>query len=332
MTDAGGGEVVPPRGDRKRTRERPAWIGTRLRHTMEYALLRILLLPVGLVGWRGRVPVGRFLGSVTFSVLRIRRRVTLRNLAHAFPDWPEKRRLEVAGECYRNFGVTFLELCLMPLLDPRLARTIVRVENPGQYRDARLSGRGAVLATGHFGNWEMLGAAVAASGYPTWALVRRQRNGRVDSFVTKSRESTGLRTLYTDRALFGVPRALRRGEFVAIAADQDAGPGGVFIPFLGRPASTPDGIVRFARRTGAPIIPGFGVRQPDGTYLLEMPGPMWVRSDLPSREAELEALTRFTSLLEERIRRHPEQWFWMHRRWKTRPPVQAGPSVSQVDG
>ncbi len=319
MTQARDGEGAPPRIDRRRVPERPGGNGERLRHRLEYALLRLLLLPIRLIGWEGRGRIGRFLGSIAFSLVRIRRRVTLDNLAHAFPDWSPERRLETARECYRNFGVTFLEICLMPRLDPGRIQAMIRLEDPGQFRDARLSGKGAVFATGHFGNWELTGAAVAAAGYPTWALVRRQRNSRVDSFITKAREASGLRTLHTDRALFGVPRALRRSEFVAVAADQDAGPGGVFISFLGRPASTPVGIVRFARRAGAPILPAFGVRQPDGTYLMEMPGPLWVRSDLPPEEAELQALTRFTSLLEERIRRYPEQWFWMHRRWKTRP-------------
>ena len=138
------------------------------------------------------------------------------------------------------------------------------------------------------------------------------------------RESAGIRLLYTDRGLMPVMRALRGNGFVAFPIDQDAGRDGVFVEFLGRLASAPLGPVRFARRAGCPIIPGFCLRQPDGTYKLEMPGPVWVRTDLPPDEAEREALTRVTALLEEVVRRYPEQWFWMHRRWKTRPPGETG--------
>jgi len=113
---------------------------------------------------------------------------------------------------------------------------------------------------------------------------------------------------------------LRANQFVVFPIDQDAGRDGMFVEFFGRQASTPLGAVRFARKTGCPIILGFCLRQQDGTYHLEMPGPVRVRADLPPAEAEREALSRMTSLLEEVVHRYPEQWFWMHRRWKTRPP------------
>lgn len=310
-----GSRVISGRPEAGRAVRRSAAV----RHTVEYALLRLALVPIRLIGWRGVRRIGTFLGLIAFSVVRVRRRVTLDNLSCAFPGWSEHRRLQVARDCYRHFGVTFLELCLLPQLTRADVRRLVRLEHPEQFREAELGGKGALMATGHFGNWEFTGAAVTAWEYPLWVLARSQRNRRVDAFVTWARETVGMRVLHTNRALFGVPRALRRGEFVAVVADQDAGRGGVFVPFLGRPASTHAGVARFARHAGAPIIPCFSVRQPDGRYLLEMPGPMLVRTDLPPAAAELEALKRITAHLEDLIRRHPEQWFWMHRRWKTRP-------------
>jgi KDO2-lipid IV(A) lauroyltransferase len=291
-----------------------------LRHALEYALFRVLLFLVERLSWDAARRVGRTLGTITFSALRIRRRVVSENLARAFPAWMPARRLAVARECYRQFGTTFLELCLLPRTRPEdlMARAILGDRE--QFDAALREGHGAVIVTGHLGNWEALGASLAASGYPLYGLVARQRNRRISGQVRRMRESVGIRILYTDRGLMPVMRALRGNGFVAFPIDQDAGRGGVFVEFLGRKASAPLGPVRFARRAGCPMIPGFCLRQPDGTYRLEMPGAVWVRTDLPPAEAELEALTRVTALLEEVVRRYPEQWFWMHRRWKTRPP------------
>lgn len=296
----------------------------KIQHAFEYALFRVLLFLLERLSWDAAHRLGQALGTITFRVLRIRRRVVLDNLAHAFPAWTPARRLAVAHECYRQFGTTFLELCLLPRTRPEdlIARAVL---GDGDQFDAALrEGHGAVIVTGHIGNWEALGASLAARGYPLCGLVARQRNRYINAQVQRMRESAGIRLLYKDRGLMPVMRALRGNSFVAFPIDQDAGRDGVFVEFLGRLASAPLGPVRFARHAGCPMIPGFCLRQPDGTYRLEMPGPVWVRTDLPPDEAELEAMARLTALLEEVVRRYPEQWFWMHRRWKTRPPGEAG--------
>ncbi len=292
----------------------------RVKHLAEYLLFRGLLLVLSRLSWTKAQALGRALGSLTWRILRIRRRVTLDNLEHAFPDLPPFGRREIARSCYRQFGSTFLELCQLPRVAPPgiLART--RITHPEYFEEARAQGRGAILLTGHIGNWEVGGAAVAQLGHPTWVLVRPQNNRRVDAYVTRARESSGMRVLSTDRGLRPVMRLLAANEFLAILADQDAGRDGVFVPFFGRPASTPLGPVRFARLARCPIIFGYGLRQPDGSFLLEMPPPLRVREDLPPLEAEMEALRRSVSYLEEMVRRYPDQWFWMHRRWKTAPP------------
>jgi Kdo2-lipid IVA lauroyltransferase/acyltransferase len=299
---------------------RRARLRTRVRHLLEYALFRVLLFPLERLSWNAAGQVGRGLGAIAFSLLRIRRRVVLDNLAHAFPAWSPARRLAVARECYRQFGITFLELLLLPRTRPEDLVARATLGDSAQFDSALQGGHGAIIVTGHLGNWEALGASLAARGYPLFGLVARQRNLRVEAQVRRMRESAGIRLLYTDRGLMPVMRTLRGNGFIAFPIDQDAGRDGIFVEFLGRLASAPLGPVRFARRAGCPIIPGFCVRRPDGRYLLEMPGTVWVRADLPPDEAEREALTRLTALLEEVVHRYPEQWFWMHRRWKTRPP------------
>jgi KDO2-lipid IV(A) lauroyltransferase len=329
VSHAGVGEAGAPGAAHLGGERRPQPRAT-LRHTLEYVLFRVLVFLLQRLSWDAARRVGQNLGTITFSALRIRRRVVLENLAHAFPAWTPARRLAVARECYRQFGTTFLELCLLPRTRPEdlMARAVLG--DSDQFDAALREGHGAVIITGHLGNWEALGASLAARGYPLYGLVARQRNRRVNEQVRRMRESAGIRLLYTDRGLMPVMRALRGNGFVAFPIDQDAGRDGVFVEFLGRRASAPLGPVRFARRAGCPMIPGFCLRQPDGTYELEMPGAVWVRTDLPPDEAEREALTRVTALLEEVVRRYPEQWFWMHRRWKTRPPGEVPESVRRA--
>jgi KDO2-lipid IV(A) lauroyltransferase len=308
-----------PAGSGGRAAARPSPVGTRARHLIEYLLFRALLWLVSRLSWDGTRRLGRLLGSFAFGVIRLRRRVALDNLRQAFPGWTEGRRMEVARQCYRHFGITFLELCRLPRLSREQLTSRVRLAQPDLFNQARVEGRGAVLVTGHVGNWELSGASLPGFGFPTCVLVGRQHNRRIDAFVNRARESAGLRVLWADEGLRPILRALRANRFVAFLSDQDAGRDGVFVPFLGRLASTPLGPVRFARSGRCPIIFGYAIRQPDGTYLLEMPPPLRVREDLLPEEAELEATRRTVELLEDVIRRYPEQWFWMHRRWKTRP-------------
>ena len=296
--------------------------GSGFAHFTEYLLLRGLLAFVSRLDTKQVRGWGTALGRIAFDLVRLRRKVTTSNLARAYPEWVRDKVEEVARACYAEIGLTFLEMFAMAgwRMEARAAR--VHVVDPEQFATARDAGRGAVLLGGHLGNWELAGSAIAAFGHPTSVMVARQRNRRVDALVREARERAGMRVFYTDEGLRPVLRALRRGEFVAFLFDQDAGRTGRFVPFFGRPASSPIGPFRFARLADCPIIAGLSVRQADGTYRLEMPGPLRVARDLPPEVAEEEALARATVLLEEAVRRHPEQWFWMHRRWKTRPAAE----------
>ena len=128
-----------------------------------------------------------------------------------------------------------------------------------------------------------------------------------------------MRVLKVEEGALAMARELRKNHLVAFVADQDAGRRGVFVEFFGRLASTAVGPVRLARIRGCPIIGGYGLRMPDGSYRFEPVPERWVRDDLPVEEAERLALEELAADLEAIVRRHPEQWFWMHRRWKTRP-------------
>jgi KDO2-lipid IV(A) lauroyltransferase len=187
--------------------------------------------------------------------------------------------------------------------------------------EAVAEGQGVVLVTGHFGNWEIGGASLAAWGIPMDVIARRQRNSLFDNDINRARERLRMRVMERGEAKRKVLRSLREGRVVAFVGDQNARRGGIFVEFLGRPASTARGAAFFALRTGCPLVAAF-IHRKRGLpqrYLLNIRRlPTHPSGDM---EADVRRLTQaHTELLEEQVRENPEQYFWQHRRWKTRPP------------
>lgn len=267
----------------------------------------------------GARSISRIIGDLLYDRIRLRRSVALENLRVSFPLLDEAERERIARSCYRNFASTAVEFVRLPT--PRGRQLTRETEIVGrEHLDAAVaSGRGAILLTGHFGNWEWVGAALPAQGFKTRVVVGEQKNRSVDAYINRLRRSMGLGVLSADRDVRGMIAALREGAFLAIVADQDAGRDGLPVPFFGRIASTAVGPAHLARRLQVPILQGFSVRGPDGRIRLEILAPLWVPADGDESD-EIERATRaWSARLEEYVRRYPEQWFWMHRRWKTRP-------------
>jgi len=176
-------------------------------------------------------------------------------------------------------------------------------------------GMGAVIVTGHLGNWEAAGAAVASLGMPLAAVVKRQSNQEFDRLLVDSRRRIGIEPVYMEDARARLEDLIRSGTSVALVADQDAGNRGLFVPFLGRPASTFRGPARLSLSTGAPLFFGAAIREGNGYRgILES-----VETGLIGNEAERELTRGWVQRLESWVRRVPNQYFWFHRRWKTRP-------------
>ena len=293
----------------------------RLQHLGEYLLLRALVallvrLPRGAALW-----IARRLGDLAFDLLRLRRRVTLENLAHALASShgaAERRR--IAREAYRAVGMTFIELSLFRpgSLGDLVACTQVRGrEHLGAAAEA---GRGIVYLTGHVGNWELCGAVTGWLDEAPVVVFADQRNPFVNRYVKRAREQVGLRLVPIGSALRELLRCLRRGGRVALVGDQDAGGDGIFLEFMGRAAATATGPARLAYRSGAPIVIGFDRHLPGGRHAVEYQPPLWVDRTRPEGEEVRRLLRLYLERLEAFVRRYPEQYFWMHRRWKTRPP------------
>jgi len=250
----------------------------------------------------------------------------LDNLRLAFTEKPEEWIDSVARAAFRHLGREAVAMMRLPTLGAAGIRERTLPAEWEQFEAALERGRGVILATGHFGNWEIAAAAVAARGVPMAAVVRRQGNGLFDARLDALRRSLGVETISQRDAPRLVPRWLRKGGAVGLVADQDARGSGVFVPFFGRPASTHRGPALFALRLGAPLFACSAVRLPgeEPRYHLSSVPVEVERTE--ALDADVERLTAaFTARLEAAVRAHPEQYFWFHRRWKSAPPPEPAP-------
>jgi KDO2-lipid IV(A) lauroyltransferase len=254
-------------------------------------------------------------------MLRVRRRAVDENLARAFPEAPNSWRARVARASYAHLGREAVMLFRIGRWSAeRLGDRVVFRSGLDELRAALGDGTGALLLTGHLGNWEVGGAAVAARGLPVDAVYKRMVNTGFELELLAERERLGLRMVETSAAPKRVLGALRAGRVVGMVADQNVAGSGVFVPFFGTLASTARGPAVFALRTGAPVFGGVAIRRPGWRSRYDVAIrrlPFVATGDL---EADTHALLgAFARMLEEEVRAVPEQYFWQHRRWKTRP-------------
>lgn len=306
-----------------------------MRHLLEYAGARVLETGLSALPRRAAEAVGAGLGTVLHRVVGLRRDVVERQLRASFPSRPETWIQSVSAGCYGHFGRELAALARMSRLRPArlVERTADARESRATWEEATGGGSGGIMVGGHLGNWELAGALLSALGIPVAAVVRSQSNRRVDRRLTRLRRSLGIEPVPMARAGRRLGEALDEGRAVALVADQDAGSQGVFVPFLGRPASTFRGPARLAMRHDVPLLFGAYVREGEGYRLvLERVRPAGTsgrerEASGADREEDAEVrLTRaWVARLEEGVRRRPEQYFWFHRRWKTAPP-DTGPS------
>jgi KDO2-lipid IV(A) lauroyltransferase len=295
-------------------------IDKRLSHGAEYLAARAVL---GLCAFSPLGPLrrlGAVLGWMAYRMVGVRRRVTLENIAAAFPSLDFEDVERIALESYKNFGRSMMEVSKFPRMSESRLWEMVTVEGDEHPRQALAEGKGAIIFTGHFGNWELLGAAIARGGFPVHGTDTRHSNDMTHRIIIDLRKSQGVKVLEPYEPFSGMLRMLSENQFIAYLADQDGGRDGVFVDFLGRPASTRRGLALLAIRSGAPVAPVFIVRKGDNRHRviyreLVRPDPR-----LKGKEAVADLTQRCTRLLEEMIRDHPQSYFWMHRRWKSKRP------------
>lgn len=301
----------------------------KIKHQLEYLGTRLLeKIAIALPLHQARA-VGRALGRFTFRVLRLRRDVTLANLRQAFPEKTAVEIATLAEQAYEHFGMTMLEYLRMAALTPEDVLALADVSGREVLDDALERGKGGILLTAHFGNWEYMGAWLVCAGFPVTYMFQEQNNPQVSDLIRRYRERFGMEMVPRGMAVRGYLRALRQGRFVAMLADQDAGSGGLFLEFFGRPASTAPGPARFHLQTGAPFVLGFLAREADH-HLRGRLERLDVELDGLAPEAAMaQIMLAYNRRVEAWVRRYPSQWFWMHKRWKTRPPAEEQAPVPQ---
>lgn len=293
----------------------------RAAHRVQSALLAGTAWGLGALPRGPALATGAALGALVGST-GLRARVARSNLALAFPERDERWRERVLAEHWRELGRVAADYARMPALvrGPR-ERVFTTFEGEEHVRAAHALGRGVILLTGHLGHFELMGAALGRVA-PVTFVVKPLSNPGAERWLDRTRRASGVGTVSIGAGMRAVLRGLRAGGIVAMLADQDARRDGVFVPFMGRLASTPVGPARLALATGAPIVFGTCLREPDGRYRAVV-DPPHVAAGSPEDPEAVRALTAWhTARLERTVRERPESWFWLHKRWKTAPPPQ----------
>jgi KDO2-lipid IV(A) lauroyltransferase len=270
--------------------------------------------------------VGAALGRAARDVFGLRRDVADQNLAVAFPTLSAAERANLARRMYAHFGRVATDSLRLTAGGAQAVLPFVRAfEGEHLVRSLVARGRGVIALVGHHGNWELAGAWAAAMGLPIAAVVKPPSNPWVADYVERVRRRMGIETIPLSDARTVVPTALRAGKIVALVADQGAIRSTTWVPFFGRPTQTAQGPGRFAARTGAPVIFGGVIAEPDGRYR----GFVELLEESP-RGDSVELVPRIAAAyrrrLESVVRLAPEQYLWTHRLWDRQPPsVPGGP-------
>jgi len=297
-----------------------------VRHRLEYAIVWFWIRAVGLLPRPLARAKGIALGLLVYLLHGRLRRVGMRNLALAFPQMSARERRRILRGVFVSLGRQLAEVCLFPRYTLENVGKIVIYDGFENFERALARGKGVLFLTAHLGGWELSAFAHSLHGHPLWIVTRSLDNPLVDHLLHGYRTMHGNRTVDKDDFVRGLLAAMKAGEVVGILMDTNmTPPQGVFVDFFGLPAFTASGLARIALRTGAAVVPGFTIWDPAlRKYRLRFdPAVDLIRSG--DIEKDVVANTaHFTKIIEEYVRRYPDQWLWVHRRWKTRPEGEAG--------
>lgn len=230
----------------------------------------------------------------------------------------EERAQEIAEGSLRRFGRMIVEVMRFPLLKPENINELVKVEGLEYLEAAYRQNKGVIMATGHYGNWELLGATVALHGYPMLSITRKQNNSHMDKFINEYRQLVGQKVAYNrgESGLLAISRMLKEKHLLGVLYDQDTNDDGVEINLFGKKSVIPLGAAALSRIYGAPILPIFMHNKPDGTCIAKIYPPLYTPKT-KNKEQDFYTVTKeMVTILEHEIISDPEMWFWVHDRWK----------------
>ena len=297
----------------------------------------VLYLFLRAFGWFCRIltrksamTVGSVLGKILYRLLKQRRQIALNNLHIAFGEnTDEDERERVCIESFVNFSKTIIEFLRFKRFNEDNIWDEVTVYGAENIEDSLAKGKGAIVFLPHFGNWELLSLVYGV-------LIPNQANAiafplryqRINSYIWNMREHLGMKLIPRKNAIRATMRAIKNNEAIGFFSDQNAGDQGVFIDFFGKAASSARAPVTLALKTGTPILFSLDIRQPDDTHHVHISPPLYLE---PTEDKENDIKTYTTLLmkqLEDYIQKYPEQWLWIHNRWKTQPVVHTNITIS----
>lgn len=292
----------------------------RIRDTIFYWLVLVVVTTLRLLPRRPALLIMRGIGHLIFRLSKKNRSRTIRHLTFAFGN--EKSTTEIkqlAHRVFLHFTTAAADFIRLPNIIKAGINNLITVEGIEHLDQALAPGRGALMITAHFGNWELLGAWLAQNGYPLKVVGTSLFDDRLDRIIVETRNSAGYTNIARGKSTREIIRSLKDGHPVGMLIDQDTKVQGVFVNFFGQPAFTPTGPVVLARKFKLPLVPIFMRIKDDFTYHIECSKPI----DLVFTDNEehdiLVNTQRCSDVYEQLIRRYPEQWVWMHKRWKTQP-------------
>jgi KDO2-lipid IV(A) lauroyltransferase len=288
-----------------------------------YLIVRVLVCVLQALSWPLAGKFADLLAWLAYHVDGRHRRVAHENLRHAFPGRYSEAELDaLVWATYRHFAHLLVEIVLTPRkLHVSNWKAHVEIVDDRRMVGLLLSGRPLLIVTGHFGNWEIAGYVLGLVGFTTHAVARPLDNPFLDAFLRRFREHTGQRVLAKHGDFEQMQGLLASGGVLATLGDQDAGQRGLFVDFFGRPASTHKAIALLALQYRVPIAVSCAARVAAPLRYQIVTEDVIFPEDYADRPEAVRAITeRFTAALERIVRRHPEQYFWLHNRWKHRPP------------
>lgn len=300
---------------------------SKIRLQLEYLAVRSVIGGLGSLPLRTSLRLGRWVGITASRLFPRLRKTAERNLEIALPDLPENRRREIIAGTYGSLGRQLGFVAHFPRFKPEDIRDLVEVVGKQENFDpAYEEGRGVLFFTGHFGSWEVFPLLPAAFGYEMNILVRRIDNPLVEGFVDSLRTRFGAVTLGKRKSGRRLYRILEEGGLLGILADLNAQHhDGVFVDFFGVPASTTKSIAKIALKTRTVVLPAFAVWEEDkGRYVVYLEPPIDYQISGDQETDVFELTSKITETVERFVRRYPEQWLWIHKRWNTRPEGEEG--------
>jgi KDO2-lipid IV(A) lauroyltransferase len=287
----------------------------------EYTLALLLIKLFGAMPRWIADRAAKTLARLGFYLAARQRRAGLHNLRMVFPEHSEEERKRILQGCFENLGRLLVEFTHFPDLNKANISEFVVHDGLDNYLEGLRRGRGVIFMTAHFGAWELSSFAHAVYGYPLKFVVRPIDNPRVEDLISNYRTASGNVPIQRRSAGRDILKSLRNNDAVGILFDQNTTRSeGVFAEFLGIPAATTPSIALFALRTGAAVVPGFLIWDaPLGKHRLRLDPPVELINTGDLDRDVLENTKLFNKILEGYVRKYPEQWLWIHRRWKTRP-------------